>query len=549
VIIEKLLPDHFTTSLVGSVIDQSVLETLAVQYMPELIDHLRENLYMDLGMLTYSWLMTLFLTQMPLSAGVRIMDGFFLDGPPFLFWVALAVLKLNEPQLCAAKDEEKASRVLKTFFDSLGRDDFSSPAAGDKGSTKSDDGTGLQLAVSTEFEDLRVVEKKSPPQRTTLDLLFSTAYSSFASVVTHEIIDELRTKSRLTVVHKMDDTSKKSRTRDLQEMFTSFNLQEVTAVYDELSVKPAGAITHGDDRSETDEDIVLDSVARRGCWGIKSPSRFPNRLDISLRSFRTFFAKLSPWKSLEPSLELLQREPSLRRPPHSNTPSAPDNTPLQKTMTMQKLPLADRIYTYLALHRHLLHSTKHRDGGGRISNVLSMSSPPTSPSMKRIGNRAMIVDAEAVLYVLEIILKKGINDRLKFLFDLHDCDSDGHLSEAELNELIDTLQGLFTQTGDETLRRMREAAIGRTHRTAKDLEEEELSRSVGVFLSTALKSGLAGGGGGGKFSLSFNSYLLALFSQSSLVKFFEKVWSVRKVVAGSGFQKVETAVLMEEERG
>ncbi|KXS15330.1 hypothetical protein M427DRAFT_327802 [Gonapodya prolifera JEL478] len=118
-----------------------------------------------------------------------------------------------------------------------------------------------------------------------------------------------------------------------------------------------------------------------------------------------------------------------------------------------------------------------------------------------LGASAMVVDIEAVLYSLELILKKGINERLKFLFDLHDCDSDGHLNFSELHELLDTMHGLFTSPGDETLRRMRDAATCRAKPNKRDAEEEELSRAVGVFLSTALKgstggSGTAGTGGG-----------------------------------------------------
>ncbi|KXS15331.1 hypothetical protein M427DRAFT_327776 [Gonapodya prolifera JEL478] len=254
---------------------------------------------MDLGMLTYSWLMTVFLTQVQLSAGVRVLDAFFLDGPAFLYWMALAILKMNEEEPKKARDEEKASRILKGFFESLGCDEDNVTSTG------SPDEVSGAVQATLELEDLSTASRKQPSPSTPFEQMLTIAYGQFSHVVTLVVIEDLRNKSRLTVVHKMDDSSEKSRTRDLQEMFTSFKLDEVTAIFDELATAKSSNPT-ADVRSEQaahpDEDRLLESASIRGGWGLPAPGPFHARLDVPLRTFPAVFSKLSPWRSVEQPL-------------------------------------------------------------------------------------------------------------------------------------------------------------------------------------------------------------------------------------------------------
>ncbi|KAI9345341.1 rab-GTPase-TBC domain-containing protein, partial [Obelidium mucronatum] len=97
-LVERVLPDHYTKTLVGSVIDQSVFTSLVKSHLPNLAAHM-DKLYMDLSTISVPWFVCLFLNNVALPVAIQILDGVFLDGPKFLFWIALAILKINEKEV------------------------------------------------------------------------------------------------------------------------------------------------------------------------------------------------------------------------------------------------------------------------------------------------------------------------------------------------------------------------------------------------------------------------------------------------------------------
>lgn len=82
---ESLLPDYYDRRVVGALVDQGLLEELAEQYLPDLHARLQE-----LGLIrviSLSWFLTIFLSVMPTSSAVNIMDCFFYDGAKVIFQV------------------------------------------------------------------------------------------------------------------------------------------------------------------------------------------------------------------------------------------------------------------------------------------------------------------------------------------------------------------------------------------------------------------------------------------------------------------------------
>ena len=121
--IERILPDHYTRTLVGSVIDQQVFTHLVELYLPEIHKHMDE-LYMDMSTISVPWFVCLFLNSVSIRVGIRILDSFFLDGPKFIFWLGLAIFKLNEKLLIEeGKDDERFINIIKAFFQRLEVDD------------------------------------------------------------------------------------------------------------------------------------------------------------------------------------------------------------------------------------------------------------------------------------------------------------------------------------------------------------------------------------------------------------------------------------------
>lgn len=100
-IIENVLPQHYYDhSLLASRADQQVLRQYVAEVLPKLSAHL-DRLGIELEALTFQWFLSVFTDCLSAEALFRVWDVIFCfnDGSTFLFQIALALLKLNEPQL------------------------------------------------------------------------------------------------------------------------------------------------------------------------------------------------------------------------------------------------------------------------------------------------------------------------------------------------------------------------------------------------------------------------------------------------------------------
>ncbi|ORY35339.1 rab-GTPase-TBC domain-domain-containing protein [Naematelia encephala] len=102
-LIESLLPPQFfAPTLLGSRADQRVLDGLVAHFVPRVHAHL-VKLGCELASLTFGWWLSLFTDCLPVETLFRVWDVFFVEGHDSLFRVALAMLKLNETELCACE--------------------------------------------------------------------------------------------------------------------------------------------------------------------------------------------------------------------------------------------------------------------------------------------------------------------------------------------------------------------------------------------------------------------------------------------------------------
>ncbi|RPA93410.1 TBC-domain-containing protein [Choiromyces venosus 120613-1] len=103
-IVEKILPKtYFETNLLASRADQQVLKQYVQEALPSLHMHL-QKLGVELEALTFQWFLSIFTDCLAAEALFRIWDVILcLVGSPFLFQVALALLRLNEKALISCK--------------------------------------------------------------------------------------------------------------------------------------------------------------------------------------------------------------------------------------------------------------------------------------------------------------------------------------------------------------------------------------------------------------------------------------------------------------
>uniref|UniRef100_A0A1B6C1U8 Rab-GAP TBC domain-containing protein n=1 Tax=Clastoptera arizonana TaxID=38151 RepID=A0A1B6C1U8_9HEMI len=175
-ICENLLPDYYNTKVVGALVDQGVLDDLIEEHLPHLHSALQQ-----LGMIkmiSLSWFLTIFLSVMPYTSAVSVIDCFFYDGARVIFQVALTILEANEKKLLSCNDDGEAMQVLTDYLNGIYNDE-------DYYYNIVKDGITIKKSVS-------------------IQSLLYDAYTKYGSL-TSGTIESLRVKHRLKVVQSLED--------------------------------------------------------------------------------------------------------------------------------------------------------------------------------------------------------------------------------------------------------------------------------------------------------------------------------------------------------
>ncbi|XP_003708177.1 TBC1 domain family member 8/9 [Megachile rotundata] len=200
---ESLLPDYYDRRVVGALVDQGLLEELAAEYLPTLHARLQE-----LGLIkviSLSWFLTIFLSVMPTSSAVNIMDCFFYDGAKVIFQIALTVLEWNQDKLLNCRDDGEAMQLLTDYL----------------GGVYNDEGPIFP----------RPVDSATPNRSISVQTLIYEAYSRYGTL-TIGGIERLRLKHRLRVVQSLEDGIEKNVIRSVvvDKYMTMEELQDLLSL-------------------------------------------------------------------------------------------------------------------------------------------------------------------------------------------------------------------------------------------------------------------------------------------------------------------------------
>jgi hypothetical protein len=508
-LVERILPDHYTKTLVGSVVDQSVFSHLVQLHLPNLAAHMKK-IYMDMGIFSVPWFVCLYLNSVNSLVAMKILDCFFLDGPKFLFWLSLSILKINERKLIEkGRDDDIFVRILKEFFKRLDTPSISEPDENDD-----------------------VSESMGRPL---FAYLLTTAYGSFAPLVTTEVIERLRVKTKLQNVHQMENSNRKSQIRTLCEQ-VSLSFEEVAVIYDqtrrlefingEIDEDPNSSQAILFRASKLEERKTRDILIELGGWGMvrtipQEENRDNMQKSISLVDFRKIFTSISPWKSV------------------SGSPSQTES--IKSETGGLNLYLIDRMFFYCSFQYNLVNRRK-AEKNSKMSNI------------------GFNVDLAAMAHILDIVMKQPLQARLRLLFDLHDIDGDGLLNREELKSVMDSLLSMFDKIGDVTSNGRRQGEkeelyfsaissfLASSLKLGKDDSSSNNPRSLGADIQKDKQNPLEEDGGDimiqtkskatssfkeeENFKLGFNEFLLAVLSQSIFVEFFERILTYSEQTSG-----------------
>ncbi|XP_051168465.1 TBC1 domain family member 9 isoform X2 [Leptopilina boulardi] len=246
IVCESLLPDYYDRRVVGALVDQGLLEELAAEYLPTLHARLQE-----LGLIrviSLSWFLTIFLSVMPTSSAVNIMDCFFYDGAKVIFQIALMVLEWNQEKLLNCRDDGEAMQLLTDYL----------------GGVFNDEGPVLP----------KPVDSGTPNRSISVQTLIFEAYSRYGSL-TIGGIERLRLKHRLKVVQSLEDGIEKNVIRSVinDKYMTLEELQELLSL--------------------VREELMSQRKTEPDRYDPTQPPYEAYKIDYEL--FRILFGGLSPW--------------------------------------------------------------------------------------------------------------------------------------------------------------------------------------------------------------------------------------------------------------
>ncbi|CAN0279380.1 unnamed protein product, partial [Lampetra planeri] len=204
---ERMLPDYYNTRVVGALVDQGVFEELTREHLPQLCERMQ-----DLGVIStisLSWFLTLFLSVLPFSSAVCVVDCFMLDGVRMIFQLALAVLHANMGKLLSCHDDGEAMTILGSYLDSVTNKDSTLPPI-----------THLHALLS---------ENTEPQPEVDIFQLIRTSYERFGCIRA-EVIEQMRFRQRLRVIQTLEDTTKRNVVRSIMTE-TQFTLEELEELF------------------------------------------------------------------------------------------------------------------------------------------------------------------------------------------------------------------------------------------------------------------------------------------------------------------------------
>ena len=120
-ICERILPDYYNRRVTGVRVDIEAFAELVEEKLPKPIAN-RLKSTGSIPLVLVPWLLSLYITALPLTFAVRLIDWFFLDGAKALFQFALAIIDATSEELQHCEDDADIVACLTIFLKAVGAD-------------------------------------------------------------------------------------------------------------------------------------------------------------------------------------------------------------------------------------------------------------------------------------------------------------------------------------------------------------------------------------------------------------------------------------------
>eukprot|EP01103_Thecamoeba_quadrilineata_P011501 TRINITY_DN2762_c0_g1_i2.p1 TRINITY_DN2762_c0_g1~~TRINITY_DN2762_c0_g1_i2.p1 ORF type:complete len:770 (+),score=117.65 TRINITY_DN2762_c0_g1_i2:2-2311(+) len=112
IITEELVPDYFNMKMFGAKADILVFKDVSAEKIPQIVKHLN-SLDIEVSHIIAQWFLCLYVGYLPTETVLRVFDAFLIEGSSVLIRVALALFKINEPEILECTDFDELFQILK----------------------------------------------------------------------------------------------------------------------------------------------------------------------------------------------------------------------------------------------------------------------------------------------------------------------------------------------------------------------------------------------------------------------------------------------------
>ncbi|XP_015366092.1 PREDICTED: growth hormone-regulated TBC protein 1-A [Diuraphis noxia] len=114
VLVENILPDYYSKTMEGVIVDIEVFSRLVKKKCPEVSKHMI-NLEMPWALVVTKWFICLFSEVLPIETTLRVWDCLFYEGSKILFRVGLMLVKHYKKDLLACEDIASLAECFKSI--------------------------------------------------------------------------------------------------------------------------------------------------------------------------------------------------------------------------------------------------------------------------------------------------------------------------------------------------------------------------------------------------------------------------------------------------
>lgn len=179
-IVEDILPDYYSKSMIGSLVDVQVFDLLVQKYQPQLYTKISKSA--SIACIAVPWFMCLFIGNLPWNSTLKAIDLILTEGSRGIFIIGLALLHSCKDNILPISDESLLHYLRKGLQDCIDLKAYQGYVHYYHQNLTNQEINDLRFTqrpkvlseIETEFEDCQIKSPRNDLEVITIDINTST---------------------------------------------------------------------------------------------------------------------------------------------------------------------------------------------------------------------------------------------------------------------------------------------------------------------------------------------------------------------------------------